>query len=218
MVKQIAHPDFARRMVQACDGNTNVPLPNYGRLGWFVKELEKLGAEVTQETIRKWFAGEARPRPKMLAKLAQVLKVDEAWLSVGKTPELSEKEAKVRNASADGVVNLVAGMIQMCGGRPAFPLDDDKFAQKNKVDLYAIIRGAQYPFHVVLVQDGKAVIPTEAKDAFVLGVQHIGEIAYKLFELDWEGVEAVGRRKGGAIEVELADRDWKPVTSFNDRL
>lgn len=29
---KIAHPEFAKRLQIACDGNPNVPLPNYGRL------------------------------------------------------------------------------------------------------------------------------------------------------------------------------------------
>lgn len=216
-MSKLIHPDFARRMQQACDANADVPPPNYGRLGWFADHIEKVsGKRVTIETVRKWFAGEARPRPKMITALAQVLKVDEAWLSLGKTPELSDREMRVRNASADGVVNLVAGMVRMFGGNPAFPAEGDKFAQDHKVDLYSIIRGAQYAFHVAAAQDGKFVVPVEAKDVFVLGVIHLGGTSFQLVELS--DIEEVGKRKGGAFEIAVDARDWRIIESFAERL
>lgn len=65
--KKIVHPEFARRMQIACDGNPNIPLPNHGRLGWFSFEIERrFNAKVTIETVRKWFAGETIPRTKMM--------------------------------------------------------------------------------------------------------------------------------------------------------
>ena len=215
--QKIVHPDFARRMAQACDGNPDVPPPNYGRLGWFADKIEeRTGKRVANETVRKWLVGEVRPRPKMISALAAVLKVDEGWLSLGRTPELSEREMRLRNASADGVVNLVASMVRMFGANPAFPGEDDKFAQENKIDLYAIIRGAQYAIHVALFQDGKAVIPIEAKDAFVIGVEHLGGTSFRL--LDLTDFEDVAKRKGGAFEVALDARDWKVIESFAERI
>lgn len=148
---KVVHPDFARRMQQACDGNPNVPPVNYGRLGWFSSEIEKrFGKQVTIETVRKWFAGETIPRPQMMGYLAAVLEVDHAWLAVGKATEMTEKQQRVRNAVADGAVNLIAGMIQICGGYPAFPTENDRRAKESKIDLYAVIKGAQYAFHVAM--------------------------------------------------------------------
>lgn len=222
---KVVHPEFARRVTLACEGNTKVPPLNFGRLGWFVKQFEdRFGEPVTVETIRKWFAGESRPRPNAMAGLAQILEVDEAWLAVGKTPEVSPKQQKVRNATAEGAVNLIVGLIQMAGGHPAFPAENDSLAQHDKIDFYAVIKGAQYRIHVALAQsfsDGLSfAIPVEAVEgAFVIGLLPTGELTFKLYELDRENVEAKATRKGDAYRLPVgAAADFREITSFANRL
>lgn len=215
-VKKIEHKAFAQRMAQACDGNTNVPPPNFGRLQWFVDQMdERFGAKTTPETIRKWFAGETLPRPKSLHQLAEILQVDEAWLALGHAPELDQRQQKLRNAEADGVVNVVAGFIQMCGSNPAFPEPSDKRAQREHIDLYAIIRGAQYAFHVALEKDGRFAIPAGAEETFVVGVVRTSDLTCDFVEVDVDAI-AAGRRKGGFIEVENAG--LKQIRTFAERL
>lgn len=225
--KTIVHPDFALRMSQACDGNPDVPPPNYGRLGWFVTQMDtRFQQTITQETVRKWFAGESRPRHRMLAFLAQILKVDEAWLSIGRAPEITEKQQKVRNASADGAVNVVAGFVQMCGGHPAFPVEGDARAAAQKIDLYAIIRGAQYAFHVVTgtrSESGwRVTIPVEAREAVVIAALPVSDLNCEFVEMDWSVVEEVGKRKGGAFEVLVPfdenESKFRKIKTFAERL
>lgn len=222
--KKVAHPDFAQRMQIACDGNPNVPLPNYGRLGWFSSEFERrFGAKVTIETVRKWFAGETIPRPKMMGYLAAVLEVDHAWLAVGSTSQIAEKEKKVRNASADGAVNLVAGLIQICGGNPAFPDEKDRRAREDKIDLYAVIKGAQYSFHVVVgEQSGEEIaftVPSEAlRSAIILGVVRTGDLTFRFFELESEKIAEEGKRKGGYFILTSPIEGLKEILTFSERL
>ena len=224
---KIAHPEFAKRLQIACDGNPNVPLPNYGRLGWFSTEIERrFGVSVTIETVRKWFAGETVPRTKTMGYLAAVLEVDHAWLAVGTSPQITEKQKKVRDATADGAVNLVAGLIQICGGYPAFPAENDARAQSSKIDLYAVIKGVQYAFHVVMAEttdDGFTFgIPVEAVGSTqVLAVVRTGELAFRFFELDEDLIEEKGKRKGGFFSLPMpADigPEWKEILSFSNRL
>jgi hypothetical protein len=115
----------------------------------------------------------------------------------------------------------------MCGGYPAFPTDDDTRAQDRKIDLYAVIRGAQFSFHVAMgdLTENRVrfTVPVEAvEDAFVIGVVRTGELACKFYELDREGIEDVGTRKGETweIDVTLADlaEDWAEITTFSKRL
>lgn len=215
-VKKVEHKAFAQRMAQACDGNNAVPPPNYGRLQWFVDQMqEKFQVETTPETIRKWFAGEALPRPKSMHMLAEILTVDEAWLSLGRAPELDGRQQKLRNAEADGVVNVVAGFIQMCGSNPAFPEAGDKRAQREHIDIYAIVRGAQYAFHVVLEKDGHFAIPVGAVETFVVGVVRTGDLSCDFVEIDADAI-AAGKRKGGFVEV--ANSGLRKITTFAERL
>lgn len=217
MVQKIVHPEFAERMETACDGNPNIPAKNYGRLLWFKEQLEtRFGTVVTQETIRKWFAGEVYPRKQKMIQLAQIMQVDDAWLALGRANAVPEKERKAQNASAGGVVNLIAGMIQICGGTPSFP------EKAGKVDLNAIIKGALYSFNIALGinRDGdvRFAVPVDAGDTVVLGVIHKGDLQFEVYELDWTNIEAVGERKSGHWIVKASAAPWRRITSFGERL
>ncbi len=217
-----ANPDIAQRMKQACDGNPNVPPPNYGRLGWLQQRFEEQGISISTETARRWFSGEVRPREKYMKVLAQILKVDYAWLSVGNAPALSEKQIFARNATASGAVNLVAGLIQMSGGTPAFPDN-----APDGVDLHAIIKGGSYQIHVATAERTHVwtfAIPTTALNCLIIGVLWIGEFSFRFLELDADAIEKVGKRKGGHFEVTAGDdlrsgdHMWQEIRTFSKRL
>ncbi len=217
--KELKHKGFARRLQTAIDGNPQVPAPNFGRLGWLAEKMSEHNIPTSQETVRKWLAGEALPRPRSIHALAIILGVDEAWLAIGNTNPVPVQERKLRNAENDGVVNLVAGMIQICGMQPAFPTADDKRAEDELIHIYAIIRGAQYAFHVTLATDTPqgAVfqVPIKAQNTFVIGVVRTGSLAFSLFEVSPEAL-AAGKRKNDLILVPATG--LKPITTFAGRL
>lgn len=220
-MKKIVHPEFGKRLERACDGNPDVPPLNHGRLGWFVEQLDKHGVEVTQETVRKWFSGETRPRHKAMTALATTLKIDEHWLSSGKAPEFTETQRKQHNVVAGGVVNVVAGFIQMDGGHPAFPAENDASAA-GRIHLYAILKGAQYNFHIVPVigegDEQHFVVPHEARDTIVLGVVPGAPFSVRIFELDWDTINEAGSRKSNGFDVKLAGPKWREIKSFAERI
>jgi hypothetical protein len=187
--------------------------------------MARFGQKVSPETTRKWFSGEARPRPEKMSMIAQILEVDEAWLSLGVDPEMMPRERKLRNATVDGAVNVLAGFIQMCGGHPAFPADEDTRATKNHIDLYAIIRGAQYAFHVALASDdgdGKLrfSVPIEHVESVVLGVILTAPLQCKFVEITSEMIEKHGSRKTGLIElmIDANDPELKAIKTFAERI
>lgn len=214
--KVIREPEFAKRLTQACDAHPHVPALHNGRLSWIKRELSKRFSEdVSVETVRKWFHGEAKPRPDKLGKLAQLLEVDTAWLSLGIDAQLDPRERKARNAVADGAVNVVAGLIQMDGGHPAFPEEDE-----GPVDLHAIIRGAKYDIHVAAGEaDGKelrfAVAPV-TDEVLVLGVVKTG-FKIDIYEITPE-VIAKGRNRGGSVEVQVKASELRAVETFRNRI
>jgi hypothetical protein len=212
-----------------------VPAHNHGRQAWVRLQLaEKCGVAVSSETISKWFTGVARPRPEKITALARVLDVDEAWLTLGVSARVGAARHQLRNAMADGVVNVVAGFIQMAGGHPAFPESAVTPQEPGcaKVDLYAIIKGAHYAFHIVLAQETapgayRFVLDYGFETCVVLGVIPLAPLACDFIELRDDLVERHGARRKGVVEITVerqgdlyhsAGEAWPRITSFAERL
>ncbi len=193
--------DFVSRLNKACDEHPLVPEHGHGRQTWLRAKLQ-----VSNEAVRKWFAGEARPRPGKMKMLARVLEVDEAWLSLGMSPDLSPKERRVRNATADGAVNVVTGLIQMNGGHCAFP--DPKDPRAGYVDLYAIVGGTQMAIHVCLAlaldtkpESFRFMVPSEFEECTVIGVVQTGPLTQNFIQLRPDLIEKHGVRGGAGREI-----------------
>lgn len=215
---------FAIRLRKAIEGVPNIPEFGQGQQTWIRDRLD-----VSAEAVRKWFSGEARPRPAMMKKLASVLEVDEAWLSLGVAPDVGPKERKARNAVADGAVNVLAGLIQMNGGHVAFPGDKDP--RSEYVDLYAIIRGANLAFHVSLANElsegsYRFDVPKEYQDCTVVGVIQTSPLRCVFIQLTQALLDKHRIRKGGFYSVVVNKIDsefftgkdrWPRVQSFNER-
>lgn len=226
---QILHPEFAARLAAVANTNPAVPPSNYGRLGWFADEFAKRGLDVSKEMIRKYFSGENRPRAERMSTLAEILQTDEAWLALGKSADIQAKRATLRNAQVSGVVNVVAGLIQMHGGSPAFPDDTDTKAVREHIDLYAIIRGAQYAIHVALGEPDATgyrfrLPPGLGDNTLVLGVIQTSPLCFDLLELDVEGIAAHAKRGKSSTDVVVnkdyltGDYAWRRVETFAKRL
>ena len=225
---------FSLRLRKACDDNPQIPPYNRGRQAWVRTQLaERFGVSVSNETVSKWFTGVARPRPDKVRVLAQLIEVDEAWLALGVAPDVQPRERKLRNAMADGAVNVLAGFVQMCGGHPAFPEEDGAAARGGAhVDLYAIIKGAHYSFHVALGQEAgpntyRFVIPYGYEELIVIGLVQREPLVCDFLELAHDMIEKHGVRRGGAVEVTIANgpkgyvtgRDaWPRIRTFAERL
>ena len=222
----IRDPAFAERLKSACDRNPMVPPLHGGRLVWVRDEmLKRFAITVSTETVRKWFWGEAKPRPAKTAHLAEMLGVDVAWLQIGVDPEMAPRERRARNALADGVVNLVAGLIQTDGGTPAFPEEGDKRAVVDSVDIYAIIKGANYALHIAMGRRREDAgvqfaLPVGHENVIVLGVlRDGGQVA--IYELTSELIAEHGVRRGSSALVTLGEADMaelRKIESFSQRL
>lgn len=222
MNNKIKHPDFALRMDQACDENARVPAKNYGRLGWFVDEFEtQFDVKVTAETIRKWFAGEVRPRHNMLMMLAHILKVDDAWFVVGAEDSTQNPSQKIHSQEANGLVNVIAGLIQLDGGTPAFPKTGDL------IDLRAVIKAKLYSFHLALGREvdgiasfviSAAVVSGAASETVLIGALRVSQFAFDIYEIPWNELTAHGKRKSGRITLSVPRSDidvsLKKIESF----
>jgi transcriptional regulator with XRE-family HTH domain len=210
--RKIRSPEFAERLASACDKHPHCPPMHNGRLVWIQKEIGKprYGFQVTLETVRKWYHGEVMPRPDKIEALAEILQVDQSWLQIGVDRNMAPREKKVRNAMASGAVNVVAGLIQLDGGNPAFPVEGDRHAPVG-VDLYAIIKGVNYPLHVTSVEDGEdgvqIAVPVDYEDIVVLVVIREEGTNVSVYRVPEEVINQHGANDGGSIVVTLGKGD-----------
>ena len=218
---EVTHEEFARRFQAACTGNPNVPEKNKGRLGWFREQFaNRFGVSVTEESVRRWEAGLTRPHPhQKMVQLAEILRVDVAWLTTGQAGGVTKKQALAKSELASGSVNLVAGLMKMSGNHPAFPGEDDEFARENNIDLYCIVRGVQKRYHVAVAEIGKNgqptfTVPVTTGKVIVLGVIPTGGLTYQLVSIDRQSVDEKGARNGDLIMFNLDEVEHDDLEGF----
>ena len=206
--KVIRHKDFAKRIEIACENHAHAP-SGHGRQVWLKNALEeKFDEKVSTEAVRKWFAGEARPKPKMMSIVARALAVDEAWLALGITPTATPVEKRKQNALASGAVNLVAAQIQLAGGNIAFPEDPDAF------DLSAIIRGKSLNITVRLLSAGTSVTHVPMARGVVLAVVPTDNpTVFDFFEIPHLVFDDSGTIRGDYVEIELHAMAGKVISA-----
>ena len=214
--KPIKDEEFSKRLQLAADNHPDCPPLHHGRLTWVVRGFKsKYKRSITTETARKWTKGEVTPRRKAMNLLAQLLMVDHSWLALGNEDEVSTNERKARNILAGATINLVAGMIELDGGHPAYPEPGD--TKGTGVDIFAVIKGAQYSFKVSLGHgEGKSYtfsIPASYKDLFVLGVVRVGPFQYDILELDADIIGKHKENKGAHVSVTIDKRGTSYVVA-----
>lgn len=218
---QTRHKDFAERLNKTADLNPNVPPLRSGRLTYIKAELKKRDVEVSLESVRKWFSGESMPHHSRATLLAEILRVDEAWLIFGTDASATPAQRRARNAMNDGAVNFVAGLAQMDGAAVAFPEDDDRYAMAQHVDLHAIIRGASYAIHVVVAKekDGRTVfpVPTDLRNTVPIGVVRQDGFNFCLYEIGDMALETAQPGMTGNVEVDLHSEGVREILSFKER-
>jgi transcriptional regulator with XRE-family HTH domain len=221
-IKRLTDKEFAKRLDQACDLHGRVPPFNKGRQLWLAEKMS-----VSIEATRKWFSGESRPRPDKMAKLAELLRADESWLSLGMIPDKPAEEKPPRNAAANGAVNLVAGLIQLSGGVPSFFKEGDRRAAN--ADILAIIRGTHHEIVVMLGHsDGRKIrfsVPSAHENVVAIGVVINAALTFDLLLMPSRAIAKHGRKRGAHIDV-LVDRghmkystagyEWPRIKNFDN--
>lgn len=203
-------PDLARRFEIAADNHDLVPRHNSGRLAWIAAKMkEHHGIEVTRETVRKWFRGEARPRADKMMALAAVLRVSESWLAFGIERERgSENTAK--SIVAGYAVNLVFGLFGLNGAECAIP--DKHDPQAAHVHFYAIMNGR---LSLVYVSAGEATakrcvrfnLNSRYETLLNIGVVQRLPTQFDFYLIPSTVIAKNGYRRGGHLELLVREND-----------
>lgn len=162
--------EFAHRFNRAVEGHPLAPPSPHGRQAWVLEKLSKeAGLVVSPNTMSKWFHGTARPRQDNIRKIARTLQVDEVWLAMGQTPARQQASSLTEAQSARGAVLLVAGLIEMAGGRVTFP-----GKERGAADLQVNMNGDQFDAVVVVLSKqgdkSSCVVPEPVNGARILAV------------------------------------------------
>jgi hypothetical protein len=218
---EVLTAEFATRLNTAVVAHPAIPKKYKGQLSWFVDRFKsEFDITIAAETVRAWLAGMFMPAPANMRRLADLMKVDEAWLANG-DPSESPATPNSRNALASAEANLLAGMIGIDGGAIAFPNDDG--SSTSGAHLHAIIKGAQYSIRVVSgVREGDrvrlyGVVPTQTS-VLTIGVVRGEGFHFDLLEVTTDLAEAhrESTRGGYDVVVPVAEVEW--ITSFAQRL
>lgn len=189
--RAILHADFAKRFNQVCDDNPMIPPYNYGRLRWVKDELEsRFKVKVSPETVRKWLAGESKPRTDKMRLLAELLGVDVGWLSFGSEPDLSPSERMDRALSTNGAINIVSGFIIMAGGSCALPDEGED------IDILGILSGKQLRIEVAYMASAGAKLEFRVSKAYrkhkVIAVVQTSSVSVEMFQVPTGIIEQAG--------------------------
>lgn len=229
--RRIVDRDFGLRFERICDDHPRVPAKAFGRLGYIANGLEKVaGTKVSIESVRRWFGGEARPRPTNMKQLARLLDVDLTYLSFGTVPRV-ESAAKKRTAILPGAAELVSAIIKMDGGVVSYPPEK---SSQTFIHFYAIIKGEMHSFHVaspVPRSSGwRVTIATGHPDVSVMVAIRRGFASFDLLSVPNEAIKAAEAtdglvdlsitRKGQEYSINLGKENFKltPISSFSNAM
>ena len=191
---------FYRRLKQVCDDSKTIPEYGKGRQVFLARRLK-----VTQEAVRKWFAGQARPNVKKMSQLADLLEVDEAWLSLGITPVLEPRERRSLSDKSEGAAYLLFGMFTLAGGHCAFR---SEASGSSDVDFYAITHGVQIAVHAtpgreVSPDTYEFIIPRDYRNMRCYGVVRNSGMTFHVIALRRDLIDKHAARRAGGFAVAM---------------
>lgn len=205
---------FVMRLKQACDESSYIPPPHKGRQQYLA---DKIG--VAPEAVSKWFKAVSMPRPDKMERLAEILQVDQSWLSFGISPEMDRAERKAHARDVDGAVHLIMGMIMLAGGHCGVPSSRDP--RGSYVDFYATVRGSVYPIHISLGRElsrdhYELLVPKEYTDVRCIGVIPAGVGRYHFIDMPIAMLDEHKSRKSGHFALAVNRIDGQRYVTGGD--
>lgn len=225
MVKVIRHEEFGKRLQRIADANPKIPPKHDGRYRFIAREfMNRFNRTVNHQSVQMWFDGETKPSGDRLQELAIILDGDLHYITTGLNVNQKAGDVKTRAIAGNGAVNVLAGFMQLDGSAAAFPEENDKQAEEDSIDIYGIIKGARYNFHVALgyEDDGLYVftIPRKHDTLFILGAMRTSGPGVVFCELSHELIAENGKIKHGNIQLTITPERFNDlrITAFDKRL
>ncbi len=192
--------EFHSRLLQACNDNPDIPEYGRGQQTFLSQRLD-----VSQEAVRKWFAGESKPKAAVGRKLADLLGVDYVWLALGTSYGEIEKR-KTAASRQDSALYALTGYLIEKGFACAF--DDN---ESNHIDLMCIQQGVQNFIAVKACKKDKDFLCVSFSQSAINVVTTIaavrtdsGSFSYDFLWIKPDVWADYGQRNGNEIAIKIS--------------
>lgn len=166
--------EFYTRLLQACSENPDIPEYGKGRQTYISQQMG-----VSQEAVRKWFAGESKPKSAMGRKLAELLGVDYVWLALGTSHGEIEKRREAAGRQDAAVYALMSFLIEK-GYSAAFDNENDN------IDIVTIYQGQQNQIAVSLAEGKKDDLVASFSMSIINDVSTIIAVRNNTFSISYD--------------------------------
>lgn len=205
--------EFYTRLLQACRENPDIPEYGKGQQTFIAQRLA-----VSQEAVRKWFAGESKPKAPVGRKLAELLGVDYVWLALGTSHGEIEKRREAAGRQDSAVYALMAFLIEK-GHSAAFDNENEN------VDIATIYQGQQNHIAVRLAEGKKDGLSAAFNMTSIKDVNTIIAVRANTFSLSydfiWIGPEVWAKhatREGNEMVLRFSNPQKKKYTVGGTKL
>lgn len=168
---------FKDRLNEACNKSSSIP--EYGK-GRQVTIAKMMG--VSQEAVRKWLSGEARPRANSVKKLAKILDVEYIWLTLGSDQDAVSSYREASERQDAGLYAFVSYIVN-AGGSVAFNKDSS-----DTSDLMVIQNGVMTKYSVTSANSYEGGGQQFVLKSQTLGVQTVCAVKHDSFDVAYEFV------------------------------
>lgn len=205
--------EFYTRLLQACAENPDIPEYGKGRQTYI---SQKMG--VSQEAVRKWFAGESKPKSAIGRKLADLLGVDYVWLVLGTSHGEIEKRREAASRQDAAVYALMSYLVEK-GYSAAFDNENDN------VDIITIYQGLQNHIAVRVAEGKKDKLTAAFSLSVINDISTIVAVRTNTFSLSydflWIGPDvwaSHGVREGNDMLLRFSNPQKKKYTVGSTKL
>ena len=192
--QEVVLDTFKARLLTAC--NACEEIPEYGK-GQQTEIATKLN--VSQEAVRKWFAGETVPRSKLSFDLAKLLKVKHSWLMLGTGHgeiETDIKLAQRHKASVYGLMSYITGVGLGATFSEGGAVEDIMMIENGKVVKVCTESASESIDGVYEVTFTEAQVKGGVTVAFVAVFKKQGSAFFDLLKIDPEVWEKKATKAG----------------------
>lgn len=201
--------NFKKRLVEACAGNDDIPQFGKGQQTYIAQKLN-----ISQEAVRKWFAGDTVPRQSLAIELAKVLGVKHSWLALGTAH--GEINADIKTARRHEHTTY-AVMAYLIANNIGASFNDDKhftdimMIDQGRVRHLAVEEAVEKDKGVFTATFSEAQISEGSTIVLVSDSSTNRSVAVDFIEIDDSVWKSLGKKEGKNFTIEFT----QSARSFN---